>query len=504
MLTIEKVIKLLDEDHMGIFSRHLKESGAEYPLKLVMSIDRHILTEQSSGELCKAVYGEDNEKNRRKFFQLAHHTFRLTEFLSRNYPYYLLSSIKKVQELYNTGRPNEAKAYLQIGRELAEKIEDFDTHVIMLNILSQQAHINESFHEAHRYQREIRDLLGIKHQLTEICSILNDKFHPKQKPIVEDDLEQLSNFFKPFIDSKSFAVSIMGRYGYCYAIYFQNRKEFYSEDTYQNLLETEDQLKKYSYVKLPYLEDISYKIGYLKIRYMFHEMEEMLVIKEAAQFMERSEKVLFWNSFIKIPELFAIALQTSFYVTRYLTSYRDDHMESLPKDVNNHLLGLRKRCEELIDHPGWTDQFILKLINLKTIYSLLLLLGDKSDIKQSVQNLETVLVEYQQIPFHFYTDGIFTNIVVGYFCLGKYDDVVNSYKRYKKISDGKAVNTENDLTIHGFYYASQWMHTQRKQYLTKFNGIISKTNKPNLHTTRNLLVKLADYVKIPLEDIPLD
>jgi len=104
------------------------------------------------------------------------------------------------------------------------------------------------------------------------------------------------------------------------------------------------------------------------------------------------------------------------------------------------------------------------------------------------------LIEYQQIPFHFHKDSIFTSIIVGYFSLGDYENVVNCYKRYKKISDGKTINSENDITIHGFYYASQWANTQRKQYASKFKGIIENTNKPNLQSTRKLLFRLAKKV----------
>lgn len=494
MLTIEKLIKLLDDFHLDSFKEHLKENGYEHPLKLVRAIDRNILEEQNSNELCKKVYGNDTEKNRKKFFQLAHYTFKLSSFLSKNYPNYLLVSIGDVQKFLNSGQPKEGHAILEVSKELAEKIEDYKSLIIILGILSQEAHINEAFHEAHKYQLEIQSALKEEQKLSEIYSILNQKFHPKKKPTISNNQEFSISFFKPFTEADSFAVSILGKYGYCYAAYFHNSDKFYSEQTLSFLLEIEEQLIKYNYIVFPYLENLSYKINYLKIRYLFHEMEESLVLKESKQFLDNSDKVLFWNSFVNVPELFAIAFQTSFYVTRHLTSYRDDHLESLPEEVKLQINRLKNRCKDLINNPGWNEQFILKLINLKTIYSLLLLLGNKEDIKLSVQNLEMTLVEYQQIPFHFFTDGIFTNIVVGYFCLKDYENVVNSYKRYKKISEGKTVIIENDLTIHGFYYASQWLYTERKQYASKFSSVIAQTNKPNLKSTQSLLLKLADFV----------
>lgn len=494
MLTIEKVIKLLDDNHLSVFKEYLKKAGAEYPLQLVNSIDRNIPSSQRSSDLCEKVYGNSSEKNRKKFFQLAHHTFRMTFFLSKNYPHYILTSIGRVQYLFSQGKPKEANAILNIAKELAEKIEDFKSLIIILEILSQQAHINESFSEAYKYQTERQIALNHEIKISQICSLLNQNFHPKQKPTISNNLEELQQLFQPYLNSDSFAVKILGKYAYCYAIYFQNRDEFYAETTFAHLLYLENQLKKYNYILLPYLDDLSYKVGYLKIRHMFYKMKQDQIIKESKDFLTDNNETLFWNSFINTPELFSISFQTSFYVTQYLSSYKSNHLELVPNDVLAIIEKLKKRAYELINNPGWNEDIIIKLINLKTIYSMLLLLGNKEDIKLSVQNLESMLVEYQQIPFHFYMDGIFSNIVIGYFCLKDYGSVSSSYKRYKKISEGKAMNEENDITIHGFYYASQWVATGRKQYATKFANVIQQTHKTNLLSTQRLLLDLAEHV----------
>ncbi|MBL7882569.1 MAG: hypothetical protein JNL69_00755, partial [Bacteroidia bacterium] len=84
MLSIQKVILLLDDFHFNEFKTHLKESNAELPHKLVTQIRKDDWGQKESDDLCKAVYGSKDEKSKKKFFQLVHYTFRLTSYLSRN------------------------------------------------------------------------------------------------------------------------------------------------------------------------------------------------------------------------------------------------------------------------------------------------------------------------------------------------------------------------------------------------------------------------------------
>ena len=77
MLLIEKVIKLLDDFHYGLFHEHVKNISKRsyYPLVLIEAIDRDFGMEQDSEKLCKAVYGDAAEKTKKKFFQLAFYNF---------------------------------------------------------------------------------------------------------------------------------------------------------------------------------------------------------------------------------------------------------------------------------------------------------------------------------------------------------------------------------------------------------------------------------------------
>ena len=98
MISIQKQIHLLTDFHYKEFSDYLLNTNAELPYKLIATI-RHSKTIHESDELCKLTYGDSDEKTKKKFLQLTHHTFKLSGFLSRNYPSYLNHNLQKILEL---------------------------------------------------------------------------------------------------------------------------------------------------------------------------------------------------------------------------------------------------------------------------------------------------------------------------------------------------------------------------------------------------------------------
>ncbi len=127
---------------------------------------------------------------------------------------------------------------------------------------------------------------------------------------------------------------------------------------------------------------------------------------------------------------------------------------------------------------------------------MILLTGDEKDKKKAVATLEDTLISYQQIPFQNFLDKIFVTIVMGYFSMGQYEKVVSSYKRYKKITAKQIVVQENDLTIEAYYFATQYLISQRKQYLDKLE---STYNAAKHYVSVKLLVNdLVNYFKIPV------
>jgi hypothetical protein len=67
------------------------------------------------------------------------------------------------------------------------------------------------------------------------------------------------------------------------------------------------------------------------------------------------------------------------------------------------------------------------------------------------------------------------------------------------MTDKKAVNSQNDFTIHFLFYTSKWLDTQRNQYLKKLEKLIEET--PENVRNRSLVNDVVEYFEM---DIKID
>jgi hypothetical protein len=503
MLLIEKVVKLLDDFHFGVFHEHVKNLSVRsyYPLALLDVIDRNFEVEQESEKLYKAVYGEapQGEKDMKKFFQLAHYTFKLTGFLARNYSDYLQHNTTKVQFLVNTGKLDAATVLAEMALDISEKIEDFSTESKMLQFLAQREGYLDNHKKALAYFERSGELIGFMQSLNNINYFIFQQLKDKGKES-EANMEELQAFLTPFCQSKSMVVQLMARLNCCYLLHLKRDARFYTDENYQELLAIEESLDKYDYVIFPYLHNLRPKLSFLRLNYTVRQLNTDKMLEEAAAIIEHSEDDLFWNSFVNQPEINSIAIQTSYLVTNYFTSYREDHLEILPEDVKARIKFLITKCKSLLGNKLLQEHFVLRYINVSTLYAGLLLLGEKEGIKESYETLDNLLLSYQQVPFHAYIDPIYTFMVMAGLSLRDFEKVERCYRRYKKSTTGKVVNLENDLTLNGIYYVCKWLETGREQYARKLETVIEQTaGKENLNSTRKMILAISLYFKIPIQ-----
>ncbi|HEU4717709.1 MAG TPA: hypothetical protein VFU15_07740, partial [Bacteroidia bacterium] len=136
----------------------------------------------------------------------------------------------------------------------------------------------------------------------------------------------------------------------------------------------------------------------------------------------------------------------------------------------------------------------VRFINMNNIYCCFLLLGSRDDIRRATEVMEGLLFNYQQVAFHRIYDQIFGTLIMGYFMLEDYVKVQECYKRYEKLTANSSKFPENDITIKGFYYVSQWIVSGRKQYQEKLNSLLTKTEGVrNLDSTKEMLLDLKEY-----------
>lgn len=499
MLILQKHILLLNDFYFGEFAGYLSNKNAELPLKLIKAIRSFGWEQPESDALCSIIYNSTDEKAKRKFLQLTHHTFKLSSFLSRNYPSYLKHNLMLIEELINKGENNKALLVAENLVDIAGKTEDFSTHANVLKFFAQRAFITDS-KDSVKYHRQIEELHILEKQQNEIYAYIREYLHFKRKENLSiTQLGRHLEFFNPYINSRFLSISILARFGRCYELSFLNHSNFYNESTFRELEAIERDLNNNGFLIFPFLDDVVFKVMGLKLQWMVNNMDSDGMLRESMRMIEESSQIRFWKSFLNLPELFAIAIQCSHYLSHYGETFREDFYAKLPEEIKQRVDFLKKKLKEDLDKPIWNEGYLIKLINTRSFYSGLLLLGTREEIQQSIDLIEETLISYQQIPFQKFLDGMFASLIIGYFSLKNYRKVTESYKRYRKSTAGNIVNEENDLTICAYYYSARWITSERKQYVEKLQATLETCRqKKNLHHVAKLIGALSAYFKIPL------
>lgn len=498
MLNIQKVVVLLDEHHLQEFRKHLEQARAELPLKLVDASKAIGWEEKDSDALCKAIYSKAGTAEKKKFFQLAHHTFKLSAFLSRNYPSYLVHNITHVEVLVNQGKLKEANRLAEILLDIAEKIEDYNTARAMLQYFAQQSFIVEKRTESVRYLERNAEVIDAERAINDMYLYLRSKLHYKDKgSLNRDDIEKHLSFFGAYAKHPAFTVQLMGRYGCVYTLSYLNDERFYTQQTLDELNAISEELDKNPYVVFTFSDDFELNIDYLKLKYLLSHLNEEELQKASEQLLRKREVPRFWRNYLNTAQMAFLSIQASFYVSHYGFGYRKNHNESLPQEIRDQIDFYKKSCKEILDSTIWNDGLHVRYMNTLNIYCCFLLLGSREDLRSIIDLLEGALFNYQQVAFQRLYDAIFAALIMAYFMLEEYIKVQECYKRYEKLTAPSVKMQENDLTIKAFYYTAQWITTSRKQYKDKITGLLVKTdNVPNLQNARRVILDLMNYYKI--------
>ena len=499
MLSIQKVIVLLDEFHLQEFRKYLEESKAELPLRLVDAAVRIGWEDKDSDELCKAIYKKADVPSKKKFFQLAHHTFKLTGYLSRNYPTYLAHNVSLIERYVNVGNLKDANNLAEILLDVAEKIEDFATARAVLKFFAQQVYIREKKTEAIRYLERNAEVIDAERALNDIYLYMRRNLHFKDKSSLgTTESEKHCAFFNQYREHWSFAVRIMSRYAACYTLHYFNDERYYEKEQLNELNIISDELEKSPYVIFSFSDDIEMNVDYLKLKSMMSNFDADTLQKEAAVLLKKRETPRFWRNYLNTAQIAFLSIQGSVLVSRYGYGYRKGWNESLPNELKDQLLFYRKTAEDILNNVNWDEESLhVRYINSVIIYCCFLLMGTREDIRKVIDTIENMLFNYQQVAFHRMYDQIFAALIMAYFMLEDYIKVQECYKRYEKLTANSTKLQENDITIKAYYYVAQWIQSGRKQYKDKLEALIARTEGvPNLENTKYLLNDLKEYYKI--------
>lgn len=497
MITIQKQILLLSDFHYKEFSEYLLNTNADLPYKLITTI-RYSKTPHESDELCKLIYGDSADKTKKKFLQLTHHTFKLSGFLSRNYPNYLKHNLQEIEELLSKGEKQKANDIAEWLNDVSEKIEDYTTLIEVSKFFAQQCFITES-KDAYKFHKKVNDYAVLEQIKNSIYHYLRENLFFKGKEnISKSQINKDLVFFNQYINHESNSINILARFGKYYELSFLSHPDFFKQETIKGLDDLERDFLNNAHICYHYLDDMYFKILGLRLQLDVNNNNTEAMLQEIKKMNSISSFLKFWKSYINIPEIFSFSVQASHYMSSYAFFFRDDYHKTLPNDIKENMLFLKQKLEFELSKNIWGDgEYIIKLINLKCFYAAILLTGDVVDKNKSIKILEDTLVSYQQIPFQKFLDGIFVSLIMGYFSIKQYDKVITTYKRYKKTTADQIVVKENDLTIDAYYFTSQYITNQRKQYTEKLKSTIDNSN--DFEHVRLLITELVNYNNIPVK-----
>jgi hypothetical protein len=501
MLSIQKVILLLDQFHFDEFQNHLKNIRAELPCKLVRQIREDDWNQKESDELCEAVYGACDDKSKKKFFQLAHYTFRLTSYLSRNHPSYLNHNLARIEQLINKGELQRANELATITLDICEKVEDFSNAIAVLKFFAQQAFITENKNNAIKYHERISTLLKNEHIVNQLYLYMRKNLNFKGKSVLsEKEMQEHLLFYDKYRNFDALSVQLLSRFAYCQTLNYLNDPHFYSAEIEAEIDDLTSELEKNSFLIFSFSDDIQLNVDYLKLKLLINKLDQGDLQRQTAELIEKREPLRFWKNYVNTPEIIYLSIQASYYLTHYCYGYKKDYNTNLPKDVKKQVEFYKKKCEEIIAKPIWNEGLYVRFINLNNIYCGFLLLGSKEDIKLAVDKIEALLVNFQQIAFQRLYDALFATLMLGYFFLNDHEGIQECYKRYEKLTTGTSKNMENDLTIKAVYYVSQWQSTQRKQYVDKLNNVLAKVEElGNLPHLQRVIEDMIEYFGIQVK-----
>jgi len=503
MLTIQKLISLLEPEHLREFKANLESTGNTLPLRLVDTLEKVNPLTVESDDLCKAVYGDIEEKTRKKFFQLAHYTFRLSSFLARRYPFYLTHNIALIERKFNSGKQEESLLYAENLLDIALKTQYFSTQTWVLKFLINFSHIREKRKEAIRQQQLLNEALRNEAVVNEIQLYIREHLNFKDKKNLTASYSDTHlQFFAQFHDHPCFSARMISKYGSVYTLSFLDDSKFYLPEVRKDLEELIDEIEKHNYVIFPFSDNILLNVDYLHLKHTIRDMNEEEVVREATRITRKWNTLRFWQNHINTAQIVSLSIQASYFITHYCICYKENYREQIPAHIRDNIDETVGICKNLIEQMKEEKDAHVRYINLNNIYCMLLLLCGKDKIKESVDTLEALMINYQQIPFQKLYDAIFANLIIGYFSLDDQNGVSECYRRYEKLTAHRSKIEENDVTIKTFYYVSQFRQTGRDQYVDKIKTLLHEiSDKSELSSTAQLIRDLCHYYKVPVEVI---
>ena len=503
ILTIQKFVFLLDEFHYNEYLGHLVERNLKLSVKLVKQIRQTLPAFETPDELCKKLYGKSGE-SRLAFNQLVSYTFKQSGHLAINYPYYLTPNYTRLTDLVNKGEIEQTELLTDALLDIAGRIEDRPTQLVVLKFLTQRAFLMKRNVDGTKYMAEINQVRVTEMCCDEILTALRLHINASSSTLPgATKLQTYENMFLSYSAHESKVVRLLAQYAHIYLLFYTDKSRFYQPATRELMDSLEKDIEKYKYKVLPFGFDLKSSFTFYKLNSPFANLNSPEGRQHFEELQEHYKSVKFWNSYLNLPEVLTIATRASFYLTQYSPFvYRQNYPQQVkPVDLEG-IEALARRCNEMLEGQWQKSDYKSDYVNLTLLRAGLLILCGGKNIPHAADELEHMLVLYQQHNFGGATDTIFLFLMMAYFSLKDYEKCIQTFARYTKSVSPKTFSKGNDIDIHIYFYAAKWLQRHSKQYLCKLYATYQRTLAADAipgHSQK--ILDCLNYLNIPFQQM---
>jgi hypothetical protein len=459
---LHHLINICEPTILNEFKIHLNEKNQLLSFSLIKNISEK--SHLNDNELIDLIYNNNNEKTRKRFNQLYFHTFNIfAKFLIIKYPEFLSTAITTICACLKQDKLDIVRLLLNDSLSIAEKIEDFEHQLILINLYRQiglKNNLDKNY---------ILDNIKIIEFIYQFQDTNINKYWANKQTPDENEI----NTIKKYFDHPSDSIRFLSLQTYLYLLSNYNLDEFYKIETKYHLQNCRKLITNKPYLKIFSNKKYLLSIDYLELKYN----QKYLDINTINNILKSNidENLSYENI------MFALSIKGSCYLTNYIFT---DAINNLENEIKNDLKTLENLKQKNIHK---LNNSIIHYIHFKIIKSVFLLLNNKPS--DSLNNLESTIFQLQQQSFKKFYDEIFVLIFLNLISLNKYDEVIDQFKRYKKIVKNNFSIKENFDLIHVIYYSILYLY--KKKNATK-NKLLFYYNELNINSKENqniILVK---------------
>lgn len=470
---IQKIISIAGPKQVDLFENYLSARSHTLPLSLVKII--RTFPDENSSFYSNKIYGNEKPESLKNLNQLAHHTFKLSAFLSQNFPNYLFNQFQWIDLLLFENKKNDALEVIIQLIDVAEKLEDFSTLAKLYEIIQQHfLAYSKTLPKNH-----LLDALQHQEILNSIIKIQDDLVRNTEHSSTKNIQKELA-FFKQHFISKTKSIQLIAKQSYLNLLSHFNHKDFYLKETLNLIKSTSKEIENHSYLIITKYSEKMMTLDYMYLKHTRLVLDEKEMNAACSKIIRKWRTIYTAENSIDTGLFLALSIQGSYLITNY---YYHKINSALTKSITETV----DLCESLLHKIDWDKEGFLKHINFCNVYAIFLILSNQD--AKAIKLIESMLHQYQQKSFKKLYDGLFVILIMGYLKTKQFDEVVATYSRYKKLTKDEISIVENDLIIKSMYYVSQLKIQEKKQYQQKLDNVITELRKDAKLNNNLLLVQ---------------